>query len=270
MKINIYPEVSAFLQLSNTPYVGLILFVFGACIGSFANVCIARIPESLSVVFPGSLCPGCKKPIRIYDNIPIISYLFLRGRCRNCAGKIGLRYLLVEMISGAAALLVFSYHGMSPAGLFCFTFFELLLIISCIDIDHGIIPNVLSLSGILFFFAASFLPQGITWQTSLLGVMVGGGCFYLISALYFGIRKFDGMGGGDIKLLAMVGAFIGWQGVAFTVFLSSLTATLTIAGMLLSKQKFNMKTSIPFGPFISFGALVYLLFGDQVIYWYLY
>lgn len=248
----------------------LILSVFGTCIGSFANVCIARIPQSLSVVSPGSFCSECKKSIKFYDNIPLISYILHKGRCRNCAAKIGLRYFLVELISGAAALLIFSYYGISLDGLFCFIFFELLLIISCIDIDHRIIPNILSLPGIGFFFAVSFFSQSITWQASFLGIMTGGIILYIIAFIYFLIRKVDGMGGGDIKLLAMAGAFIGWQGVVFTIFLSSMTGTLTIIGMMLSKQKLNMKTSIPFGPFICFGAVVYLLFGPQLIRWYLY
>jgi leader peptidase (prepilin peptidase)/N-methyltransferase len=257
------------LQPFEVPFIYLFLFVFGACIGSFANVCIARIPKSLSVVLPGSLCPVCKKPIKFYDNIPILSYLLLRGRCRNCGVKIGPRYLLVEIVSGAAALLIFSYHGIS-LGLLHFIFFELLLIISCIDIDHRIIPNILSLPGILFFFVVSFLSQGIiTWQESFLGIMAGGGILYLIALMYYGVKKTCGMGGGDIKLLAMVGAFTGWQGVLFTLFLSSLTGTITGIGIILSKQKFNMKIAIPFGPFISFAAVVYLWFGDQLIYWYL-
>ncbi len=269
--MNIYTEqLPLFLPSLDMALVYLILFVFGSCIGSFANVCIARIPKSLSVVSPCSMCFGCKTPVKFYDNIPVVSYILLKGRCRNCDVKIGMRYFLVEIISGTAAVLIFSYHGISLDGLFCFTFFELLLILSCIDIDHRIIPDLISLPGILFFFAVSFVPNGITWQESFLGIMAGGGTLYIVALIYFKIKKTDGMGGGDIKLLAMVGAFIGWQGVLFTIFLSSLAGTLTAIGMSLSKQKLTMKTSVPFGPFISFGAVAYLLFGQQLINWYFY
>ncbi|WDP85779.1 MAG: prepilin peptidase [Desulfobacter sp.] len=247
----------------------LVLFVFGSCMGSFANVCISRIPKSLSVVWPKSFCHHCKTPVKCHENIPILSYLFLGGKCRHCGAKIGMVSLLVEIISGAAALLIFSYHGISLAGLFLFIFFELLLMISCIDMAHKIIPNILSLPGILLFFGVSFLPWGIGWQDAFLGIMAGGGLLYLIALIYSKIRKTRGMGGGDLKLLAMVGAFTGWQGVMFTLFLSSFLGTLTGLGILLTNQNLNMKTSLPFGPFISFAAVVYLLFKEPLIYWYL-
>ena len=211
------------------------LFVFGACIGCLANICIVRIPKSLS-----------------------------------CEIKIPFRYFLVEAISGLFSVFIFLYCGISLHGFVCFIFFELLLIISFIDIEYRIIPNILSFSGMLLFFAASFLPQGITWQESLLGIVTGGGFLYIIAFIYFKIRNINGMGGGDIKLLALAGAFIGWQGVFFTIFLSSLSGIVAIVGLMLYSQNLNLKTSIPFGPFISFSAMIYLLFGRQIIHWYLY
>lgn len=243
-------------------------FIFGACIGSFLNVCIYRIPEGKSIAHPPSSCPTCGTAIRFYDNIPILSYLLLRGRCRRCRAPIPLRYPMVEALTGMAAVaLVMKFDLTWAAGVY-FVFVALLLVITFIDIDHQIIPDRLSLPGIPLFFGLAFgIPQ-VTWQASLLGILAGGGILYLVAVGYQLATGRDGMGGGDIKLLAMIGALIGWQGILFTIFFSSLSGTLVGLGLALPTGG-SLKRRLPFGPFLAAGAIAYVFFGPELIQWYL-
>jgi leader peptidase (prepilin peptidase)/N-methyltransferase len=244
-------------------------FVFGLCIGSFLNVCIYRLPAGKSIVRPSSACPACGAPIRWYDNLPILSYLILRAKCRGCKAPISIRYPFVELITGLAALMVFLRFGLHPATLIYFIFIAALLTITFIDIDCRIIPDVISLPGIPIGFIASFFLPYLPWTDSLFGILGGGGSLFAIAYGYHLITGKEGMGGGDIKLLAMIGAFIGWQGVIFTIMASS--AIGTVVGILLMlKARKGMKLAIPFGPFLSIGAILYLFFGQAVIQWYLY
>lgn len=249
--------------------VHLLIFVFGLTIGSFLNVCIFRIPESKSIVRPGSTCPGCNKPIKYYDNIPVISYILLGGKCRKCNMPISFRYPLVELISGLAALAVFMRYGLSFEGLVYFTFISALIVITFIDIDHRIIPDVISLPGIPIGLLASFLLSSITWKGSLIGIIAGGGSLLAVAWIYSLITKNEGMGGGDIKLLAMIGAFIGLKGVIFTVFTASATGTAAGIAAMLKNREGDMKLAVPFGPFLSIGAILYIFFGSEIISWYL-
>lgn len=243
-------------------------FVFGACIGSFLNVCIYRIPEGKSIVYPPSACPQCGYVLRFYDNIPIISYILLRARCRRCHMHIPIRYPLVELITGIAALSVFLKFGPTLTAGVYFLFIAVLLVITYIDIDHQIIPDILSVSGIPLFFLLGFLVPFITWQDALIGMLAGGGTLYAVAVGYQLLTGRDGMGGGDIKLLAMIGALIGWQGILFTIFVSSLSGTLI--GLLLTLPAGrSMKSKLPFGPFLAAGAIAYIFFGPQLIHWYL-
>jgi leader peptidase (prepilin peptidase) / N-methyltransferase len=243
--------------------------IFGLCIGSFLNVCIYRLPESKSIVRPRSMCPNCGTLIRFYDNIPILSYIVLRGKCRHCSATIALRYPVVELISGVFALGVYLKYGIRFETLIYYAFIAALLVITFIDIDHQIIPDVVTLPGIPVFFAASFALPQITWAESLLGVLVGGGSLFLVAWLYHLLTKKEGMGGGDIKLLAMIGAVIGWKGVLFTIFLASAVGTL--AGLLIMlKTRKTMKLAVPFGPFLTIGGISYIFFGPQLINWYFY
>jgi leader peptidase (prepilin peptidase)/N-methyltransferase len=244
-----------------------IIVLFGLCIGSFMNVCIYRMPAKLSIVFPGSSCPGCKTPIRFYDNIPVLSYIWLKGACRHCAAHIPFRYPVVEIMGGAFALLVYLKFGLTPQGALLYLFVVSLLIITYIDIDHQIIPDIISIPGIPIGFLASFAMPGISYIESLLGILIGGGSLYLVAWLYFVIKKKEGMGGGDIKLLAMIGAFIGWQGVLFTIFVASLVGTLSGILVMLRRQK-GLKLAIPFGPFLSIGAICYIFIGKELTAWY--
>jgi leader peptidase (prepilin peptidase)/N-methyltransferase len=241
---------------------------FGLCIGSFLNVCIHRLPLKQSVVRPRSRCPQCETPIRAYDNLPVLSYLWLGGRCRDCRARISPRYPLVELLSGAFAAMTYLKFGLSGQALVLFLFLAALLVITFIDLDHRIIPDVLSLPGIPVGFASSFGLLAITPFESLLGILSGGGSLFLVAWGYQLLARREGMGGGDIKLLAMIGAFVGWKGVVFTIFVSSLTGTLAGAALICLKGG-NMKLAVPFGPFLAIGAISYLFTGPELVSWYL-
>jgi leader peptidase (prepilin peptidase) / N-methyltransferase len=273
----------------NVLIVGLV-FMFGMCIGSFLNVCIYRLPSSMSIINPSrSFCPHCNSAIQFYDNIPVFSYLWLKGRCRNCKASISLRYPLVELMTGILAIATYFMFGLSIESLIYFVFLSSLLVITFIDLDHQIIPDIITLPGIIIFFLASFINRQNIWYfkifpdklieffaflplpamtyNSVLGVLVGGGSLYLVIWTYYLIRKEEGMGGGDIKLLAMIGALLGWEGVLFTIFAASLTGTFVGIIVMLQKGK-NLKFAIPFGPFLSIGAMSYVFFGEKVLFWY--
>lgn len=242
-------------------------FIFGICIGSFLNVCIFRLPAGKSIVHPPSSCPGCGTAIKFYDNIPVLSYFILRGRCRHCHTPIAFRYALVELFGGLMAMCVYVKFGPGIEGIVYYGFIAALLVVTFIDIDHRIIPDVISLPGIVLGFAASFVMPSLNWTDSLLGLLAGGGSLYAVAWGYELITGKEGMGGGDIKLLAMIGAFIGWQGVLLTIFLGSAMGTLVgVTAMLKEKQ--NMKMRIPFGPFLALGAVISIFFGNELILWY--
>ena len=248
--------------------VGLV-FMFGMCIGSFLNVCIYRLPSSMSILRPSrSFCPQCNSAIQFYDNIPVFSYIWLKGRCRNCKAPISLRYPLVELITGVLAVAILFLFGLTFEGLVYFIFISSLLVITFIDIDHKIIPDIITLPGIPIGLLASFVLPAMTFKSSLVGLLVGGGSLLLVACTYSFITHKEGMGGGDIKLLGMIGAFLGWKGVIFTIFAASLTGTLVGLIVMLQEGK-NLKFAIPFGPFLSIGAMSYVFFGEKVMFWYL-
>ncbi len=244
------------------------VFIFGICIGSFANVCIHRIPAGMSLLFPGSRCPRCGAVIRFYDNIPLFSFLLLAGKCRRCGAPISARYPLVELLSGALAVSLFLKYGLTAGWLTAYTFAVALLIITFIDIDHRIIPDVLTLPGILCFLILPPFTHHIAWLDAVIGVVLGGGSLLLVACAYKLFTRKEGMGGGDVKLLAMVGAFVGWKGVLFTIFTASVTGTV-IGFILMLKTRGGLKMAIPFGPFLSIGAIAYIHFGTRIIQWYM-
>ena len=240
-------------------------FLFGAVVGSFLNVVILRLPDpNQSIAFPASHCPKCATPLHWYENIPIASYLVLRGQCRTCGKKISRQYPLVELGMGLLSLALFHQFGPSVSYLIYFVFIAAMLTIIVIDIYHQIIPDIISLPGIVLGFIASFFIPEVTWQQSALGILLGGGVLYAIALIYYLLTKRDGMGGGDIKLLAMIGAFLGWQSLLFVVFFSSLTGSIIgIAAMF--KQKKGGRTRIPFGPFLATSAIAWLFFQPQIL-----
>ena len=244
------------------------VFVFGLCIGSFLNVCIYRLPESKSIVHPRSMCPQCGALIRFYDNFPILSYLLLRGKCRHCKTPISFRYPVVELLSGLFAVGVLIKYGLSLEAVVYYIFIATLLVITFIDIDHQIIPDMITLPGIPICFVASFALPQITYIESIMGILIGGGSLFMVAWLYHLLTKKEGMGGGDIKLLGMMGAIIGWKGVLFTIFVAS--AVGTVSGMLIMlKTRKSMKLAVPFGPFLAIGCIAYIFFGPQLIVWYI-
>jgi len=245
------------------------VFIFGLCIGSFMNVCIYRLPTTQSISDPPrSMCPNCGGPIKFYDNIPVLSYLWLKGRCRHCNDPISFRYPLVEMISGLFALCAFLEFGLTLEALIYYGFIASLIVVTFIDIDHQIIPNIITLPGIPISFLATFAIPKITFFESILGLLLGGGALYFVGWAYYLIKKEEGMGGGDIKLLAMIGALLGWKGVFFTIFVGSALGTFSGMIMILYTRLMNMKHRIPFGPFLSIGAIIYIFYGQKIIAWY--
>ncbi len=238
--------------------------IAGAAIGSFLNVLIYRIPEGQSIIFPSSRCPKCSHSIRFYDNIPIISYLVLRGMCRDCHEKISLRYPFVEAITALLSLLLFWEFGLSTKYLFSFIFTCALIVITFIDLDHQIIPDVITLPGIPVFFLTAIFFMGVPVLESLLGILIGGGCLFAIAFTYELITKREGMGGGDVKLLAMLGAFLGWKSLFFILFVSSLLGAVVGISMMIAKGK-DMKYAVPFGPFLSIAAVAYLFVGIDIM-----
>lgn len=243
----------------------LFFFVVGACVGSFLNVVIHRLPNGGSIVFPASHCPVCKAGIHYYDNIPVLSFLVLRGRCRSCQARISWQYPLVEGAMALLSLALFYKFGPSLPFIFYFIFTAALVAIFVIDLHHQIIPDVISLPGILLGFVFSFFNPLVSWQASGLGILLGGGTLYFVALAYVVIKKIEGMGGGDVKLLGMIGAFLGWQSLPFVILGSSMAGTLAGAAVWIRQKAAGDreasfgKTRIPFGPFLAVAAVAYML-----------
>ncbi len=242
--------------------------LLGAIVGSFLNVVILRLPrEDISIVFPASHCPACKHPLAWYENIPVLSYIVQLGKCRHCKCPISIQYPIVELLMAVLSAALFHTFGPSLAFAGYFVFSAALLVIIYIDIHHQIIPDVISLPGIVLGFLFSFVNPQVHWLDSLIGIGAGGGILYAVALIYYLLRKQEGMGGGDIKLLAMLGAFLGWRSLPFIVFFSSLTGSLVgITAMLFQKK--GGKTRIPFGPFLSLAGLIYMLFSHQILHYF--
>jgi leader peptidase (prepilin peptidase)/N-methyltransferase len=239
--------------------------VLGLIVGSYLNVVIHRLPRGISTVWPRSRCPSCGGAIRAYDNLPVVSYLVLRGRCRSCGAPISWRYPAIEALSGLlflASFLRFGFHlATAAAALFCC----LMIILAGIDVEHMLLPDRITLPGIavgLLLQLAVPLAGGLLG--GVLGAVLGGGILLAISAVWYFLRGEEGMGLGDVKMLAMVGAFLGWKGVIVTLFASTLTGA--IVGLAVArKSQAGMKTKLPFGAFLAGGALLALFFGDPLV-----
>jgi leader peptidase (prepilin peptidase) / N-methyltransferase len=243
-------------------------FIFGAVVGSFLNVCVYRLPKNESIVFPPSHCPACDYRIPWYDNVPILSYLLLRGRCRSCRAPISSQYPLVELVNALLTLFLFMRFGPSLPFAVLFLFCSAMVVVTFIDLEHQIIPDVISLPGIVAGFVFSFFIPQLGWLNSLLGIVAGGGSLWLVASGYELLTKKEGMGGGDIKLLAMMGAFFGWKAIPFIIFVSSLVGSVIGVTVMLMQKK-DGKLAIPFGPFLALGAVIYIFFGRELIHWYL-
>ncbi len=245
-------------------------FAFGSVIGSFLNVCIFRIPAQMSIIRPGSRCPKCLEPIRWYHNIPVASWLILKARCAYCGEPVPVRYPLVEALTGLLFALFFFRFGFHPVTLVFWLLAALLVAITFIDLDHQIIPDVISLPGIPLGFLCSFAVPWVSWQSSLLGILAGGGSLLAIALGYELLTKREGMGLGDVKLLAMLGAFLGVGAVFPIIFIGSVLGSLVgIPLMLLTRA--DRRLALPFGPFLAAGTLIYgyfIDFWDPLMRWY--
>jgi leader peptidase (prepilin peptidase)/N-methyltransferase len=240
--------------------------LLGLIVGSFLNVCIHRLPRGESIAWPSSHCPQCNYKIKFYENIPLVSYLFLRGKCSNCNVGIPLRYPLVEAAGALLLIAVYFHAGLGTQFLEETVFLVILLGIAITDAEHYTIPDLFSVGGALAGIFFSFLGGGLTPLESLVGLIVGGGALYLIAIIGEMAFGKEAMGGGDIKMMAMVGAFTGWPGVIFTVFVGSLTGSVVFGYINFVMKK---HTLVPFGIFLSIGAAAYVFAGQDIIDWYL-
>jgi leader peptidase (prepilin peptidase)/N-methyltransferase len=250
------------------------LIVFGLIVGSFLNVVVARLPHGRSLWKPGSHCPSCQAPIRWRDNVPLLSWIFLRGRCQSCRAAISVRYPVIEATT--ALLFVAFGHmqgGLFPEGAFNFElvfrdlpFCASLIAVTFIDLEHRIIPDEISVGGLAFGLATSFIGYP-GWVQAFIGAAVGFCIFYFFAWAYERFSGRMGLGGGDIKLLAMLGAFLGLQGVFFTILVSSVLGTaIGITWALVMRKKDLMTVAIPYGPFLVVGALTYRLLGERLLH----
>ncbi|KJR42551.1 type IV prepilin-like protein leader peptide processing enzyme [Candidatus Magnetoovum chiemensis] len=254
----------------------LIVFAFGLIVGSFLNVCIYRLPRNMSIVSPRSRCIACGSYIKFYHNVPLISYLLLKGKCPNCGVKISFRYPFVEFLNAILYVLLLYRFGFEPYVFMYMLLVSALIVITFIDIDFQIIPHSITLPGIIIGIIASFLilPDPYTnngllgLKGSLIGFALGFGVFYSIIVISKLILGKEGMGGGDVMLMAMAGAFLGWKHVLLITFIGSLVGSLFGVLFILIKHK-DRKQEIPFGPYLSFGIIISLFFGKDIINLYL-
>jgi leader peptidase (prepilin peptidase)/N-methyltransferase len=249
----------------------IFVFLLGSIVGSFMNVCIYRMPRKLSIVLPSSRCPSCNTPIKPWDNIPIVSYIFLGGRCRVCKSKISLIYPLVEFLNAVLYVFILWRFGFAWHTFLYFIVCSTLVVISFIDLEFQIIPDKITLPGIpigiiigSFFLPDPFMRYNVLGlKASLQGFVVGGGVYYALALVSRG-----GMGGGDIKMMAMVGALMGWKAVLLISFIGSFIGSLVGIFLMIFKGK-GRKTKIPFGPFLALGSLITLFYGEEILYWFL-
>jgi leader peptidase (prepilin peptidase)/N-methyltransferase len=243
-----------------------VLGVLGLCVGSFLNVCIYRLPRGQSLLTPPSRCPNCGKRLRWFDNIPVVSWIALRGRCGQCRAPISPQYPIVEIVTAIIWLVI---AWLTPPGWLLASRLVLataLIVLFMIDLEHQLLPNVITIPGIVVGFAFSVVtPTGPV--DSLIGILVGGGVLYGIAAAYYLLRKEEGMGMGDVKMLAMVGAFLGWRAVLLTLVLSSFAGAV-IGMLIIAWHRGDMRYALPFGTFLALGTLVAMLVGEDLLAWY--
>jgi leader peptidase (prepilin peptidase)/N-methyltransferase len=240
--------------------------LFGLLVGSFLNVCIFRLPRGTSIVWPASACGSCRRELRWFENIPIVSWVVLGAKCARCKAPISLQYPLVEAITAVLFVLVVATTPAGPQLAARLLFVCALIVLFGIDLEHQILPNSITLPGIVIGVLFSLAgPPG--WRASLLGVLLGGGVLYAIAWGYYAVRREEGLGMGDVKMLGMIGAFLGWQAVLLTLVLASLSGAL-IGVAMISLQRGSMKYALPFGTFLAIGAVVAMLAGQPIIDWY--
>lgn len=256
------PHLEGILMAFSFSYSLSVALIFGLIIGSFLNVCIHRLPINESLMTPSSRCPACRRPIRWQDNIPVISFFILHGRCRDCGQPISWRYPLVELANGTGYVLLVWQFGVGSQTAVYALLYSSLLVITFIDLDYQIIPDRITLPGMVVGLAASSVILPLGFVNALIGLLLGGGLFYGVAAASRG-----GMGGGDIKLIAMIGAFLGWKQALLTIFIGALAGSVIGLFLMVFKGK-SRKHPVPFGPFLSLGAVVSLFAGPAIWNWY--
>lgn len=241
--------------------------VLGLSVGSFLNVVVYRLPRGESLARPASRCPACGRALRWFDNVPVLSWVCLRGQCGQCGARISARYPVIELVTAALIVLVVAVTPPGPLMVSRLTLTCALIVLFAIDLELQILPNAITLPGIVVGFLLSvFGPPG--WRDSLIGIVVGGGILYAVAGAYYLVRREEGLGMGDVKMLAMVGAFLGWQAVLLTLVLASFSGALIGVGLMMTSRG-GLRYALPFGTFLAIGAMVAMLAGDPIIAWYL-
>jgi leader peptidase (prepilin peptidase)/N-methyltransferase len=244
----------------------LTVIIFGLCVGSFLNVCAYRLPLGESIVHPRSRCTSCGRTLTWFDNVPVLSWAALGGRCRSCKQPVSWMYPAVEVVTALVFVITYLTYGLTLLSLVRVVFACALIVLFVTDLQHKILPNAITLPGIVVGFVCSvFLPPG--WMSSLIGLAVGGGFLLAIAEAYYRIRGQEGLGMGDVKLLAMIGAFLGWKLVLLTLVFASFTGSLA-GGLLIASGRGNMKYALPFGTFLAVGALFAATWGEPIADWY--
>lgn len=251
------------------------VLIFGAIVGSFLNVIIHRLPLEESIVFPASRCPSCRTPIRFYDNIPVVSWVVLRGRCRSCREPISPRYPLVELANGIFYAALYLHTGVDWAFIPLAATISIFIALVFIDLDVQLLPDVLDLPGIAIGVAIGALRAGdrlplvvsSSWIDSLIGAAAGAGILYALSVAYRLIRKVEGMGLGDVKMLGMIGAVVGWQAVAPVLFVASIVGAVFGIALAMRREE-GLQAALPFGIFLGLATLAVMFFGDTLFEWY--
>ena len=247
--------------------IALAFAVSGLAVGSFLNVCIHRLPGRESIAWPASHCTACQRTLAWFENVPVVSWLVLRGRCRTCGARIGLTYPLVELVTGMVFAGGYLLYGVTPLLAVRLLFACAMIVLFVIDLRHRILPNVITLPGIVAgLIFGSMLPPG--WLASVIGAAVGGGVLFVIAEAYYRLRGVEGLGMGDVKMLAMIGAFLGWQLTLVTLVLASFSGSVVGMGIIASGRG-GMQAALPFGTFLAVGAIVAAVSGDAMLAWYL-
>jgi leader peptidase (prepilin peptidase)/N-methyltransferase len=241
--------------------------LFGTVIGSFLNVCIYRLPLRRSIIWPASACPSCARRLAWYENVPVVSWLVLLGRCRTCRASISSRYPIVEALTGTLFAAAWWYFG--PGWLLASRLILgcALIVLFAIDLEHQLLPNVITVPGIVVGFALSFLT-GLGWSSSLIGIVIGGGILLGIAEAYYRVRHEEGLGMGDVKMLAMIGAFLGWPATLMTLMMGSLAGSI-VGVLIIVLRRGDMKYALPFGTFLAMGAALSATIGPNLLSWYL-
>jgi leader peptidase (prepilin peptidase) / N-methyltransferase len=293
MSLSLITLLPDFNQLLPPPYSYIIVGAFGAIIGSFLNVVIHRLPLEESVAFPSSKCPSCSTEIAFYDNVPVLSYALLGGRCRSCKARISVRYPAVELLTAVLFVVVTWRTGITPALPFDLIFVSALVALVFIDAEHMILPNVITYPGLVFALVARVtipylvgaphfddLPGlmngtfegwplwGASLGGALIGALIGGGSLWLMGWAWEKLRGVEAMGLGDVKMMFMVGAYFGWRLTILTIFLGALSGSVIGVGITLYEGRKDLQSRLPYGIYLGVGAIIALLFGSQIVNWY--